>query len=125
MASPPIEKLIQNLDNDLPRGAAIQEKLPALAAAFDADQMKPILQSALMGPADGRYSLLSCSPGKALYLPDHIINMQYKLTILDNEGNQTINTLVNARLFRDLAECNTYLDEMLMPIAAQMKGRSE
>ena len=125
MASPPIEKLIQNLDNDLPRSAAIQAKLPALAAAFDADRMKSILQSALMGPADGPFSLLSCTPGKALYLPDHIINMQYKLTILDNAENQTINTLVNARLFRDFGECNTYLNERLMPIAARMKGRSE
>jgi hypothetical protein len=86
--------------------------------------MKATLQAVLIG-SDGDYSIVNCVPAKALYLLDHIINMQYKLTIRDNASNQTVNTLINARLFRDLSECKTYLDEMLMPIAARMKGRPE
>jgi len=125
MANHSIEKLLESLDNDLPRSALFQKKVPALAEAFNADRMKPTLQEALVGPANGRYSLAECIPGKALYLPDHIINMQYKLKIQDNTDNQTVATLVNARLFQDLAECKTYLDETLVPIAARMNGRPE
>ena len=72
-----------------------------------------------------QYSIVECVPGKALYLLDHIINMQYKLKILDNANNQTITTLVNARLFQDLSGCKTYLDNTLMPIAARMDDRPE
>ena len=58
MASPTIEKLIESLDNDLPRSALVQEKLPALAAAFDAERMKPTLQD-----------MLNCHPkGKTLVI---------------------------------------------------------
>jgi hypothetical protein len=125
MANPAIEKLIESLDNDLPRSSLFREKVPALAEAFDAEGMKPTLQERLIGPADGRFSIVECIPGKALYLLDHIINMQYKLKILDNTNNQTIATLVNGRLFQDLAECKTYLDQTLLPIAARMDGRPE
>src|SRR5437867_290120 len=117
MANPANKKLIDSLENDLPRSALFQKKIPALAKAFDADWMKQALQEALLEPSDGQYSIIKCIPGKALYLPDHIINMQYKLTILDSASNETIATLVNARLFQNLAECKTYLDKMLMPIA--------
>ena len=44
MANPAIEKLIESLDSDLPRSALFQKKIPALAEAFDAEGMKPILQ---------------------------------------------------------------------------------
>jgi hypothetical protein len=108
MASPAIEKLIESLENDLPRSTVIREKAPALAAAFDAERMKATLQEVLIGSDD--YSIVSCVPAKALYLLDHHINMQYKLTIRDNARNQTVNTLINARLFRDPSECKTYLD---------------
>jgi len=122
MANPVIEKLIESLDNDLPRSTLFQKKAPALAEAFDADRMTQTLQDTLLDP---NYSIVKCIPGKALYLLDHIINMQYKLTILDNANNQTINTMVNSRLFQDLAGCKTYLDNTLMPIAARMGVRPE
>ena len=125
MANPPVQKLIESLDNDLPRSAVFQKKVPALAEAFDADKMMRTLQDALLEPSDGQYSIIKCIPGKALYLPDHIINLQFKLTILDHASNETIATMVNARLFQNLAECNTYLDKVLMPIAAKMSGRPE
>jgi hypothetical protein len=125
MANPAIEKLIESLDNDLPRSALFQKKVPALAEAFDAEEMKPTLQEKLVGPAEGRYSIIECIPGKGLYLPDHIINMQYKLKILDNTNNETIATLVNGRLFQDVAVCKTYLDQTLLPIAARMDDRPE
>ena len=125
MANPATEKLIQSLENDLPRSALFQEKVPALAQAFDADRMLRTLQDALIEPSDGKYSIVKCIPGKALYLPDHIINMQFKLTILDNASNEQIATMVNARLFQDLPECKSYLDTMLLPIAARMEGRPE
>ena len=125
MASPAIEKLIESLDNDLPRSALLQEKIPALAAAFDAERMKPTLQDVLIGSTDGHYSIVQCVPGKALYLPDRIINMQYKLTIQHHINKQTAETLINAQLFPDLAECTTYLEKILMPSAARMTERPE
>jgi len=124
MANPAIEKLIESLDNDLPRSALFQKKIPALVEAFDADRMKPTLQEALLGPVEDRYSIAKCVPGKALYLLDHTINMQFKLEVLDNTNNETIDTLVNARLFRDAAACRAFLQEVLIPVAARMDGRS-
>src|SRR6185369_3179264 len=110
MASQSIQKLIESLDNDLPRSALLQKKVPALAEAFDAGRMKSTLQETLLGAEEGRYSIVECVPGKALYLLDHIINMQFKLKILDTADNQTIAALVNARLFQDLSACKTYLE---------------
>ncbi|HVF26476.1 MAG TPA: phosphotransferase [Anaerolineales bacterium] len=125
MASSAIENLIGSLDNDLPRSALFQEKVPALNKAFDAGQMKTILQEALLGSAEGRYSIVKCVPGKALYLLDHTINMQFKLELLDSTNNETIPTLVNARLFKDATACKAFLEQVLMPTAARMEGRPE
>jgi len=125
MAQQSIKELIESLDNDLPRSALYQKKAPALAQAFDAGRMKTTLQEALLGPAEGRYSIVKCVPGKALYLLDHTINMQFKLEVLDNTNNETIATLVNARLFQDAAACKTFLEQALMPVAARMDGRPE
>ena len=125
MASQSIQNLLDGIENDLPRSALLQKKVPALAEAFNAGQMKKILQETLIGPVEGRYSILECVPGKALYLLDHTINMQYKLTILDSTDNQTISTLVNARLFPDAAMCQAFLKDALEPVAARMKGRPE
>ena len=125
MANPELEKLLASLDNDLPRSALFQKKVPALAEAFDAERMKQTLQDALLDTNDDPYSIVKCVPGKALYLPDHIINMQFKLTIQDNASNETIETMINARLFQDLDTCKTYLEQILKPIAVRMEGRPE
>ena len=123
MAGLAVEQLVTHLDNDLPRSALFREKVPALAEAFDAERMRHLLQDLLIDSS--HYSILSCTPGKALYLPDHIINMQYKLTIQDHVANQSLPMLVNARLFQNLANCQTYLDSTLTPIASTMEKRPE
>ena len=125
MANPAIEKLIESLDNDLPRSALLQKKVPALAEAFDAGRMKPTLQETLLGPDEGQYSIVECIPAKALYLLDHVINMQYKLKLLDRSNNETIAILVNARLFPNAAACKAFLEQALMPVAARMDSRPE
>ncbi|HJR79783.1 MAG TPA: phosphotransferase [Anaerolineales bacterium] len=123
MASQSIQQLIEGLENDLPRSAQLQKKVPALAEAFDADRMKATLQEVLLGPVNGRYAVIECIPGKALYLLDHTINMQFKLKILDSSNSETLATLVNARLFQDAAACKAFLEHELMPVAARMDGR--
>ena len=123
--NPAIQKLLESLDHDLPRSALFREKVPALREAFDAGRITPVLQETLLGSDQSQYSILKCVPGKALYLPDHIVNMQYKLTVLNKTSSQEINTMVNARLFQDLDSCRTYLDQTLKPIAARMEGRLE
>lgn len=124
-ANSSIERLIEILDSNQPRSVLFQKNVPVLAEAFHAEGMRVILQNALLGPDNERYSLLSCSAGKALYLPDHMINLQYKLTIQDHINNQRINTLANARLFEDIVRCQTYVDTRLKPIAALMTDRPE
>ena len=125
MANPKIEQLTARIDNDLPRSALLKGAAPALAAAFDGDGMKQTLQETLIDSNDSRYSIMQCVPGKALYLPEHVINMQYKLTLADTLTGQVSTFLVNGRLFQNLAECKTYVDEKLMPIAAGMTNREE
>jgi Phosphotransferase enzyme family len=125
MANSAIEQLIEILDSNLPRSILFQKNVPVLAEAFHADSMRQILQDALFRPNHEHYSIVSCTPGKALYLPDHMINMQYKLTILDKTNNQTTTTLVNARLFEDVSSCKAYLENTLLPIAARTNGRPE
>jgi hypothetical protein len=99
MAGPAVEQIIAHLDNDLPRSRLFREKVPALTEAFDAERMSQVLEELLIDSS--HYSIMSCTPGKALYLPDHIINMQYRLSIQDHVENQSIQVLVNARLFQD------------------------
>lgn len=125
MANSTVERLIETLDSNLPRSVLFQKNVPILAEAFHADRMRHVLQEALLGPNAERYSILSCSPGKALYLPNHIINLQYKLAILDKARDQTGTTLVNARLFEDVSSCKAYLENTLGPIAARMNDRPE
>jgi hypothetical protein len=125
MASQAIATLIGQLENDLPRSALFRKKVPALAKAFDAERMKSTLQEVLFGAGSVRYSILSCVPGKALYLPDDVINLQYKLTIQDGVEGELIPGLLNARLFPELSACRAYLQEALLPIAARMDGRPE
>jgi hypothetical protein len=123
MAGPAVEQIIAQLDNDLPRSTLFREKVPALTEAFDAERMSQVLEEFLIDSS--HYSIMSCTPGKALYLPDHIINMQYRLSIQDHVENQSIQVLVNARLFQDLASCKIYLDSTLMPIASKIENRPE
>ncbi len=125
MANSLVEQLIETLDSNLPRSLLFQKNVPVLAEAFHADTMKQILQEALFAANEEQYSNVNCVPGKALYLPDHMINMQYKLTILDKANEQTSTTLVNARLFEDVSNCKAYLENTLYPIAARMNHRSE
>lgn len=125
MANPAVEKLIEILDSNLPRSILFQKNIPVLAEAFHVERMRQILQHALLGPNQERYSIVSCIPGKALYLPDHMINMQYKLTILDKAAGQTSTTLANARLFEDVSSCKAYLDNTLGYIAARASNRPE
>ena len=125
MANPELANLLASLDNDLPRSALFKKKVPALSEAFDAERMKQALQDVLFDENDGQYSIVKCGPGKALYLSDHIINMQFKLVIQDNANNETIETMVNARLFQELDTSKTYLEDILKPIALRMEGRPE
>ncbi len=125
MANSLVEQLIETLDSNLPRSLLFQKNVPVLAEAFHAETMRQILQEALFGANHEHYSIVNCVPGKALYLPDHMINMQYKLTILDKANDQTTVTLVNARLFEDVSSCQRYLENTLGPIAARMNNRPE
>ena len=125
MTSPSIERLIEILDSNLPRSILFQKNVPILSQAFHAENMRQILQDALLGSNPEPYSIVSCAPGKALYLPDHMINMQYKLTILDKANNEKISTLANARLFEDISGCEAYLQNILNPIAARIDARPE
>ncbi|MGE5464128.1 MAG: hypothetical protein ACM3PS_12275, partial [Syntrophothermus sp.] len=125
MTKAAVEHLIEILDSNLPRSILFQKNVPVLAEAFHVESMRQILQHALLGPNNERYSIVSCIPGKALYLPDHMINLQYKLTVLDKTAGQTSTTLANARLFEDISSCKAYLENTLGSIAARTNNRPE
>jgi energy-coupling factor transporter ATP-binding protein EcfA2 len=110
---------------DLPNSPPMLGKLPALAQAFDAEKMRDLLQTTLFSESDPAYRIEACKPGKALYLPENICNMQYELKVKEVETGQTSKYVINARLFPSLQACENYRSEFLAPLAAQMRGRPE
>ncbi|HJW89534.1 MAG TPA: ABC transporter transmembrane domain-containing protein [Anaerolineales bacterium] len=110
---------------DLPNSPSMLSRLPALNTAFDGDRMREILQPILFGNGDAPYAIESCRPGKALYLPENIVNMQFDLRVSGIGDGQNCTFLVNARLFPTLEECELYRAETLAPLSAQMRSRPE
>jgi len=111
--------------NNLPHSPSLQSRLPALAIAFDADQMKERLQATLFKKVDPGFTIESCLPGKAIYLPENICSMRFDLEIRDQQSGQVLTALINARLFPNLPDCEAYLHDHLMPLAARARNRME
>jgi ABC-type multidrug transport system fused ATPase/permease subunit len=107
------------------RNAPVQQELPGVAAAFDAETMRERLQVALFGEANGDYTIERCVPGKATYLPGDSCVLRYELDIHNNASGEVLNSLLNARVFVDQAACESYLRDKLEPLAAQMRDRDE
>jgi ABC-type multidrug transport system fused ATPase/permease subunit len=110
---------------DLLRNPTLQRELPGLATAFDAEAMREQLQTALFGKAHGNYTIESCAPGKATYLPGKSCLLRYELEVRDSTTGEILRPLVNARVFRSQSACMSYQRERLASLAALVKERAE
>jgi ABC-type multidrug transport system fused ATPase/permease subunit len=120
-----MKKFYETINYDLPHSDPFQKRVPGLAGAFNADRMQNILQDSLFGQTNGSYTITSCLPGKAIYLGDQHCSLQYDLTIRDNTSGENFRSLLNARLFPELAECRAYLRKQVNPLVKQMSNRPE
>jgi hypothetical protein len=104
--------------------AAFRERLAGVAAAFDGDQMRDVLQESLL--AEGAsLSLEQCRLNQAIYLPrENRCNAVYELKLRD-AGGTSRRHLACARVFSDPATCERYVRERLLPLARHMVGREE
>lgn len=110
---------------NLPENQSLHSRLPALATAFKATLMKERLQAELFPGADSEYTIESCKPGKAIYLPENICSMRFDLEIKNKLTGEIQTSLINARLFPTLSDCEDYLKNSLIPIAMRALDRTE
>ncbi|RPI27617.1 MAG: ABC transporter ATP-binding protein, partial [Chloroflexota bacterium] len=123
-----METSVEDLFADLARSPSMLSKLPALATAFDPEIMKQTLQRVLFGKdnnTSSSYYIETCTPGKAIYLPENVCNMQYSLKVKDPNSGELFKTIVNARLFPDAMACENFWRESLTPLSAKVRGRPE
>lgn len=109
---------------DLRESPALARELPGLATAFDAQQMWPLLQDALLG-GGRRYRIDACRPRQAAYLLEGGCLLRYELEVTDATGRRSLRPLVTARLFRTFAGCRRYAGARLAPLAERARGRDE
>jgi ABC-type multidrug transport system fused ATPase/permease subunit/Ser/Thr protein kinase RdoA (MazF antagonist) len=102
--------------------ANLQTELPALAAALDAEAMRPHLERMLRG-GPSRWLVTGCRPGKALYRPDDACTLRYLLTLRDPDGSDR-QVVVGGRMFADPAAVPAYLHD-LQALADEVEGRPE
>src|SRR5258706_2980123 len=106
------------------RSPALQQELPGVKAAFDAETMRDYLQVVLFGKANSTYTIESCDPGQSVYPGDCCI-IRYRLEVKNNASGQTLKPLVIGRVFQDLLTAATYLRDKLAPLVERMRGREE
>jgi hypothetical protein len=103
----------------------LQQELPGVLDAFNAQVMGAYLQEALFGPASARYTIRRCKPGKATYLAGECCILRYELEVGDSVSGEILRPLVSGRVFPDPDSCARYLRERLAPLAARMQDRPE
>src|SRR5690348_4377999 len=94
--------------------AVLQQELPGVRAAFDAELMRDYLQAALLGNSNLDYTIESCEPGQSVYPGDCCI-IRYQLAIKDNRSGQTLEALATGRMFTSQIAAASYLGEKLAP----------
>jgi hypothetical protein len=106
------------------RSPLLQQELPGVRGAFDAEVMRDYLQSVLFGASHAGYTIERCEPGQSVYAGDCCI-IRYQLQINDHASGQTLSPLVIGRVFSDLATCAQYMRQKLAPLVERMRGREE
>ena len=109
---------------DLTHSPVVQRELPGLRIALDGAAMRDYLQTALFGKHNATYQIVSCVPGKAIFMGDCCV-LRYQLRITDGASGETIEPVVVARVFQNQLAGALYLRDKLAPLAALMHGRPE
>lgn len=115
---------LDSLDFNLDGGEAYQNILPGLPDAFNDERMMAVLADILFDSSHNG-TILACESGKGNLQPDLHCRVQYDLKIRDESSGREFETLVNARLFPDLAGCRLFYHQRLEPLAERMAGRPE
>lgn len=116
---------VGNWNFDLLRNPAMLDCFPSLDKAFNGTLMKNRFQDALFDSTGHNYQIKDATPGRAIFLPNHQCIVQYNLVIKDETDGKETHTLLNARLFPNSTESEAYYQESLLPLAGQVRGRSD
>jgi hypothetical protein len=108
---------------DAARSPEIATKLPGLASALRADYMGKRLQTWLLGSRAG-HVLAGCEPGKAYLEPD-ACTVRYQLALRDQRTGRTRQAIVTGRLFATPRSCAAFVQEQLVPLAADVQEGAE
>jgi hypothetical protein len=100
------------------------DALPGFAAAFDEDEMKHYLQSALFGGDRSDYVVERCTPTRPLLMPGEACLLRYRFQARNRTSGEILEPIVTGRVFRNLSTCAAYMST-LAPLVARMHGRPE
>lgn len=114
----------QITDWSLYRNQKLQDKMPGLTVAFDAEQMIEPLQAALLAAPKTAARIVSCKLEKPAYFPqEDLCTLLYELQIQPETGGELEKHWVNGWLFPRRAACETFCERLLRPIVERGNGR--
>jgi hypothetical protein len=101
------------------------DALPGLATAFDEEEMKRYLQSALFGTGGSEYVVERCTPTRPLLMPGESCLLRYRFEARNRTSGEILEPIVTGRVFRNPSTCAAYMSDKLAPRVARMRGRPE
>jgi Phosphotransferase enzyme family len=101
------------------------EALPGLATAFDEEEMRDHLQSALFGTDGSDYVVERCTPTRPLYMPGESCLLRYQFEASNRTSGEILEPIVTGRVFRNRSTCAAYMRDKLAPLVARMRSRPE
>jgi hypothetical protein len=101
------------------------DALPGFATAFDEDEMKHYLQSALFGGDRSDYVVEQCTPTRPLLMPGEACLLRYRFQARNRTSGEILEPIVTGRVFRNPSTCAAYMSDKLAPLVARMRGRPE
>jgi hypothetical protein len=105
--------------------ASRSEAPPGFEPAFDDDQMKQYLQSALFGTDRPDYVVERCTPTRPLLMPDESCLLRYELQARNHASGEILEPIVTGRVFANGSTCVAYMSRKLAPLVARMRNRPE
>lgn len=97
--------------------------LPGIGIALDRQAMHERLQDAMAGPPNELF-VQRCGLSSAILLDDRCAVVRYELEMVDRSGKAQ-SALVTGRVHPDAEAAEAYARARLLPLAAQVRGRSD
>jgi hypothetical protein len=112
-------------DLDARESPVLQRELPALSVAFDGPAMRDLLQALFFGSTVPRCTIVTCSPGKASYVPGEGCLVRFQLTVQDEAGPGSFRPIVTGRMFERRRDAAAFLTERVTPLVDDVRDREE